>query len=457
MSAVCVIGAGSSGLAAVRALAARGLPVVCFEKGSEVGGTWRYENDNGASAAYASLRCNVSRRRMEYPSFPMPTSYGDYPHHSAMAAYLAAYADTFRLRPLIRFSTTVERAEPRDGSWHVTLRNGAVERFGTVVVANGHHWAPVWPILSGTATAPITHAHDYRTPDTFAGRRVLVVGAGQSAVEIALETSRVAARTVMSVRGGAHVVPRYLFGRPLDSLDAALPNRLPWPLLNWLMERLVRAARRDDPAAYGFRRPAHRLLEQIPAVSSELLPALRTGRVAVRPAVERLDGPRVRFADGSVEAIDRIVCATGYRISFPFLPPAVLAAEGVALPLYRRIVPPAVPGLYFIGLVDAPTGLLPVVERQSAWLADVLTGRLALPGQSAMRAAIDAAEPRTRERFPREPVHSIRCDPHAYLRTLARDRRRARLSGLFHGSHARALELAQRGLEPVPDVVTDRR
>src|SRR5262249_12429084 len=238
---------------------------------------------------------------------------------------------------------------------------------------------PTWPDLPGTSSAGIIHARAYRTPDVFAGTRVLVIGSGQSAVEIATEVSRVAARTVMSVRHGVHVLPRRLLGSPFDRLDVDLVNRLPWPLLNWISEQLFSVAQKDDPGTHGFPRPAHRLLEQIPTVSSELGPALRSGAIAVRPEIRRLDGALVSFTDGSVEAIDRIVCATGYRISLPFLSASLAAIRGTALPLYRRIVAPDLPGLYFIGMVDAPGGLLPIVERQAAWLADLLTGRLHPP------------------------------------------------------------------------------
>lgn len=426
--AVCVIGAGGSGLAAVKAFRERGLSVVCFEQGSNVGGNWRYENDSGVSSAYRSLRCNVSRRRMQYPSLPMPDFYGDYPSHQNMTAYFEAYADTFGLRPHIRFSTRVEAVEPAaDGLWRVTSGDGRTEKFRAVVVANGHHWAPKWPCLAGSPTVPMIHSHDYRIPEPFTGRRVLVIGAGQSAVEIATELSRVAAHTLLSVRTGTHVLPRYFLGRPLDSFDVALPNRLPWTFLNWTIGNLARAALGGDPAAYGLRAPAHRVLEQIPVVTSDLLPALSSGAIRVRPEVEELAGSSVRFADGSEATIDCVICATGYRIELPFLSPALVEPGGVEVPLYRRIVPPDIAGLYFIGLVDAPSGLLPIVELQSAWLGDVLEEKIVLPDGGAMWAAIDAAERRTRERFPLEPSRSIRCDPHAYVRLLRRDRRRALL------------------------------
>jgi flavin-binding monooxygenase-like protein len=418
-ASVSVIGAGGAGLAAMKALGARGIPFVGYEAGSDVGGTWRYENDGGSSAAYASLRTNVSRRRMQYREFPMPRAFGDYPHHSEMAAYLSAYAARFDLRRHVRFSTRVERAEPegRDG-WRVRLSSGEVARHRAVVVANGHHWDPRWPVFAGSTTAAVTHACTYRTPEPFAGRRVLVIGAGQSAVEIALEVSRVAARTLVSVRSGAHVLPRWILGRPLDRLDVDVVNRLPWRVLNGIMRLVAGRA-----AAHGFPAPAHRVLEAAPVVSSDLAAALRSGAIAVRPGVASLDGADVRFADGSCDAVDAIVCATGYRLCLPFLSPAIVAPSGWALPLYRRIVALDVPGLYFIGLVDAPSGLLPIVERQSAWLADLLEGRLDLPDRARMQAAVDAGERRSRERFPSEPPHTIRCDPHAYMRVLARDRR----------------------------------
>ena len=170
---VAVLGAGSSGLAAMKALRERGLQVQGFERGSDVGGLWRYENDNGLSSAYASLRTNVSRKRMEYPSFAMPKSYGDFPSHSEMTAYLDAYADAFGLRDSIRFRTTVERLEPAtDGGWSITLDDGSRRSYGAVVVATGLFWSPSLPDYPGRFAGTVTHSHDYRTPEPYAGRRV---------------------------------------------------------------------------------------------------------------------------------------------------------------------------------------------------------------------------------------------------------------------------------------------
>jgi cation diffusion facilitator CzcD-associated flavoprotein CzcO len=425
---VAVIGAGSAGLAVLKALREQDIDVECFERGSDVGGLWRYENDNGLSGAYASLRTNVSRPRMQYPAFPMPRAFGDFPRHSDMATYLGAYATEFELHQLITFGATVERLDRHpDGTWNIALDDGSVRSFKTVVVAIGVFWCPKLPRNTGRFTGEVSHSHDYRTPEPFAGRSTLVVGAGQSAAEIAVEVSGLASRTFMSVRNGAHVIPRWIGRRPYDATDVEPLNRLPWRLMNLVFRR--RVAWELGPMPTSWPVPAHRLLEGIPIVSSDLLPAVRRGAVVVKPAIDRLMGDRVLFADGSKERVDRIVYATGYRIDLPFLSPTLVSATGRNFPLYRRIAPPQLSGLFFAGFVDAPGGLLPVVQTQGEWIAAVLGGRLRLPIATDMWRTIERAEERTRERFPQESPTSIRCDPHGYRRLLLADLRDARQGG----------------------------
>jgi dimethylaniline monooxygenase (N-oxide forming) len=419
-----VIGAGSSGLAAVKALRDLGGTLECFERGSDVGGLWRYENDSGLSSAYRSLRTNVSRAQMGYPSFPLQETYGEFPDHTAMAAYMSAYADYSELREHIRFRTTLRRLDAEHGGgWRLTFEDGDVRRFDAVVVATGHDWCPRLPRYPGVFAGATSHSHHYRTPEPFTGRRVLVVGGGQSAAEIAVEVATVAARTCISLRSGAHVIPRWLGDRPYDGSDREPRNRMPWRLLNTLYARAVASELGPLPPSWPV--PSHRLLEGIPIVSSDLLPAVRDGAVAVRPAVERLGGDRVWFADATEEPFDDIIYATGYRVSLPFLAPELVSLTGRELPLYRRIVPPeAPPGIFFAGFVDAPGGLLPLVETQAAWIVAVISGRLALPPTGQMWRAIARGERRSRQRFPAESPLSIRCDPHAYRRLLRQDLRR---------------------------------
>jgi hypothetical protein len=341
-----------------------------------------------------------------------------------MAAYLGAYADEYGLRDSIRFWTAVDRLEAAaEGGWSVTLDDGSRRRYDAVVLATGLFWSPRVPAPPGSFDGTVVHAREYRTPEPYAGRRVLVVGAGQSAAEIAVEVSAVAERTFMSIRRGVHVIPRWIGRRPYDAADVAPLNRMPWRLLNALYG--VRVGRALGPRPASWPRPGHRLVEGIPIVSSELLPAVRRGDIVVKPATDRLDGDSVRFADGSTERIDRIVYATGYRISVPYLSPSLLASEDRTLPLYRRIVPPASPGLYFAGFVDAPGGLLPVVETQGQWIAAAIAGRLRLPSPERMWQALERPERRTRRRFPDESALSVRCDPHAHRRQLHADLRRA--------------------------------
>src|SRR4051794_17839310 len=195
MPKVCVIGAGSSGIASSQVLHARGIPFDCFEKGSGVGGNWRYGNDNGMSSAYQSLFINTSRRMMAYASYPMPDSYPDYPHHSQIAAYFDDYVDHFGFRDRIRFNTSVERVEPAGDRWRVTLDDGTETDYDAVLVANGHRWNPRYPEPpfpgQDSFTGHALHAHHYREPDErFRDRNVLVLGIGNSATDIAVETSR---------------------------------------------------------------------------------------------------------------------------------------------------------------------------------------------------------------------------------------------------------------------------
>src|SRR3954468_4152557 len=137
----CVIGAGSSGIAAAKALHERGIPFDAFEKGDRVGGNWVFRNTNGMSSAYRHLHINTSRDRMEYSDFPMPKTYPDFPHHTQIAAYFDSYVEHFGFRDRIRLETTSERAvQLPDGTWELTDSHGATMAYDMLVVANGHHW-----------------------------------------------------------------------------------------------------------------------------------------------------------------------------------------------------------------------------------------------------------------------------------------------------------------------------
>ena len=427
----CVIGAGGSGLAAAKALHDRGLAFECFERGSGVGGLWRYDNDNGMSSIYKSLQINTSRDRTSFADHPMPKDYPDFPRHEQICGYLDDYVDYFGFRDRIRFRTTVERVVPQaDGTFAVTVRTAGGEPetriCRSVLVASGHHWLPRMPDLPGTFSGRVLHAHDYRTPDGFGNGRVLVVGMGNSGCDIACELARVADRTLLSTRRGAHVIPKYLFGIPLDTVCPEFIWRFA-PM--WLFRPAFSTVvwmNRGTLGLYGLPRPGHKVLQEHPTISSDLPSLVREQRIVIKPDIERLDGDGVRFVDGSREPVDTLILATGYRIVFPFLDASVIAPEENEVRLYRHVVHPDVPGLFFIGLIQPWGAIFPLAEAQSAWVGDLIQGRCQLPDRAAMQRVIDDDIAVIRRRYVKSPRHTIQVDFHAYRALMRRERRRGR-------------------------------
>jgi len=430
---VCIIGAGSSGITAAQVLDARGIAFDCFEKGSQIGGNWRYENDNGMSSAYRSLHINTSRRVMAFKTLPMPDHYPDYPDHFQMAAYFDEYADHFGLREKIRFRTEVKSVEPVDGEWEVTLEGpdgeSESERYRAVLVANGHHWDPRWPEPAFPGSEQFEgeqiHAHHYREADVLRGKRVVVLGLGNSATDIAVESSRIADATFLAVRRGAYVLPKYMNGKPIDEVSNDLISRLPIAVQRFFSMRMLGVAA-GNVTDYGLPKPDHKLFEAHPTVSSELLPRLGHGDITVKPNIDRYAGGRtVRFGDGSEEEIDLVVYCTGYKITFPFFDPGVLAANDNRLPLYNRVVSVENPGLYFIGFIQPLGPIMPLAEAQAEWIADLLAGRASLPPPAEMKSEIAAEERRMDRRFVTSKRHTVEVDFHPYLRQLRRARKQA--------------------------------
>ena len=432
-----MIGAGSSGIAALKALSERGIPVECFEKSDRVGGNWVFANRNGMSSAYRSLHANTSRERMQYSDFPMPRSYPDFPHHTQIAAYFADYVKHFGLDSLIRFETGVERAarDAADGTWTVTLDTGETRRYDALLVANGHHWDPRWPQppYPGTFDGVEMHSHWFVDASDFRDQNVLVVGMGNSAVDIAVESSFVAGRTFVSGRRGEHVVPKYVFGRPVDQIAVSpLTPLVPFPVRQAFFRAIYRVAvgRVED---YGLPAPDHRLLESHPTLSADFLGRVAQGEVTWKPEIASLGGNRVRFVDGSEEAIDVIVWATGYQVTFPFFDPGFISAPDNELALYRRVFKPGVDNLFFIALLQPLGPTMPLAEAQGRWIAAYLRGEYHLPPVGEMEADMRSERERMRRRYVASKRHTMEVDFDDYLFALRRERRagaqRARAAG----------------------------
>jgi dimethylaniline monooxygenase (N-oxide forming) len=414
---VCVIGGGVSGIAAAKALREQNLSHHVFEKGSEPGGLWRYRNDNGLSGIYDSLRLNTSKTLTAFSDFPMPVEYPDYPDHRQFVRYLDSVIERFGLRPSFRFRTEVARIAPAEGGWRVELADGSASRYDAVVVASGHHWKPRRPRFEGRFSGQILHSHEYRTPEGFEGKRVLVVGIGNSGVDIACDVSKVAAATILSTRRGAHVLPKYLLGRPTDLWGAGLVSYLPPRVQGWAVAALASLAR-GSLSSYGLPDPSHRIDQAHPTLSSDLLGLLQKGLIRVRPDVQGLEETSVFFKDGTREPIDIIVTATGYEVSHPFLDGADVEPDG----LYHQVVPPDRPGLYFIGLVQPFQGpVLGASEVQSRWVAGLIAGRWTLPHRAGIQAAVDRQRSWREASLVQTPRHGLEVNYYAYVRAIRRE------------------------------------
>jgi len=427
---VCIIGAGSSGMAAAKALDARGVGFEGFEIGSDIGGMWRYQNDNGLSSAYRSLHIDTSRGNLGYPDHPIPENYPDFLSHEEVLEWLESYAQRFDLKRHFHFNCKVDRLAPEaDGAWRVQLANGDVRRFRAVVVANGHLWDPRLASFPGRFDGEQLHAHHYRTAAPFAGKNVLVVGIGNSAVDIAVDVCKSARRTFLSTRRSAWVMPKYIMGIPVDRWSGFFARKLHLPtpvsrtLVRWLAYLAV-----GDQQRFGVPRPQHAIWREHATLSQELLPYCGHGWIRMKPNVRELQGAQVAFEDGSVESVDAIILATGYRTSFPFLDPELFQVTEDVPALYRRMAPPQLPGLFFPGLVQPVGATIPLVEVQSRWLAAVLSSAMHLPATGTMAREIDRHANAVRRRYVGTARYALEVDARSYARQLVSDIRRGEAS-----------------------------
>jgi dimethylaniline monooxygenase (N-oxide forming) len=313
----------------------------------------------------------------------------------------------------------------RQGAWTVTLDSGERRRYPILVVANGHHWDPRWPEppIPGRFDGAILHAHDYRSPAEpvdVVGRRVVVVGAGNSAMDIAGELSRpgCAAKVYLSVRRGAWIIPKTLFGRPVDRLRVA-PWFVPWRLQSLAARAMLGLFGPSPPWRHGLPPPDHPPLAAHPTISQDMPAYLERGEVVAKPALVGLEGDRVRFADGSAAQADVIVYCTGYRVSFPFFDPDVLSAPDNDLPLWLRLVRPGETDLFFVGLLQPLGATMPLAEAQAKLIAAHLAGDYAFPPADGMQAELERERQANARRYVQSPRHTMQVDFDRSLHALA--------------------------------------
>ncbi len=373
----CIIGAGPSGLSVAKNFAQLGIPFDCLEREDDVGGNWYYGKP--ASSVYRSTHLISSKTLTEFPDFPMPDDWPEYPSHELVLEYFRDYARQFGLYERIEFQTAVERIEPMGESpaaarsdpvqWDVTPRGGPTRRYRGVVIANGHHWDPKWPDYPGQFTGMSLHSAAYKTPDVLAGRRVLVIGAGNSGCDIAVESAQNAARTFHSTRRGYHYIPKFILGRPADRCgELLLKLRVPLFLRRLITQSLVKLAI-GWPQDYGLKKPDHRFLESHPIINSQMMYYVGHGDIRPKPDVAHFDGGVVHFIDGSAEPIDVVIYATGFKISFPFIDTRHLNWRDGRPDLYLNVFHPRYDNLFVAGLIQPDSGLWGLVDYQAQLIA----------------------------------------------------------------------------------------
>jgi hypothetical protein len=353
---IALIGAGPSGLAGARCLQKLGVLFQGFEAHSDLGGLWNIANPR--STVYQSAHLISSKRMTQFTEFPMGDSVADYPSHRELLDYFQAFSEHFGLRQHYRFGVRVRCVEPvsdaPDTLWRVTVENadGQLEtaEYKGVIAANGTLAEPNMPSFKGQFDGELLHTSAYKSPELFKGKRVLIVGAGNSGCDIAVDAVHHARSVDISVRRGYYFVPKYVFGKPADSLGGKRP------LPPWIKQRVDSTILKwftGDPVRFGFPKPTYKMYESHPVVNSLILYHIGHGDVGVRADVSRLEGHTVHFKDGSARDYDLILAATGYLLNYPFLDKKWLNWEGMAPSLYLNIFAPRFDRLAVLGMVEA--------------------------------------------------------------------------------------------------------
>jgi hypothetical protein len=367
----CIIGAGPSGLAAARALKDAGHSFDIFERHSDVGGIWDPANPN--TPIYESAHFISSRTQSAFDDFPMPADYPDYPSWKQILEYIRAFADKFDLRKHVRFNTSVESARPAEAKWDVRLSTGEQLSYDGVIAAVGHDWDPLLPTYPGTFSGEAYHSVAYRSAAELSGKRVLVVGAGNSGCDIACDAAIHAEKAWISMRRGYHFIPKHFFGQPTDEFFRAGPH-----IPNWLAPSLLAVLLRiivGDLRRYGLPKPDHKPLSTHPIINSQLLHFLAHGDVTAKPDIAELRGNIVRFVDGTEIEPDLILWATGYRPSVPCLEAGGIHLAESGEDLYLNMFSREHPGLCIMGFFGTAGAAYPIVSKQGALLAAVLTAQ----------------------------------------------------------------------------------
>ncbi|XP_034369257.1 flavin-containing monooxygenase 5-like isoform X2 [Arvicanthis niloticus] len=435
---IAVIGAGISGLGAIKCCLDEDLEPTCFERSDDIGGLWKFQKNPSEKmpSIYRSVSINTSKEMMCFSDFPVPDHFPNYMHNCKLMDYFRMYAERFSLLDYIRFKTTVRSVRKRPdfsvhGQWDVVVEaDGKRESlvFDGILVCSGHHTDPHLPLKSFPGIEKFEgsyfHSREYKSPEDYVGKRIIVVGIGNSGVDIAVELSCVAKQVFLSTRRGSWILHRvWNNGYPMDSslftrFHSFLQKTLTTEAVNKYLEKLLNS--RFNHAHYGLQ-PQHRPLSQHPTVSDDLPNRIISGKVQVKPNVKEFTGTHVVFDDGTMEEnIDVVIFATGYSFSFPFLD-GLIAVTDNEVSLYKLMFPPDLekPTLAVIGLIQPVGIILPIAELQSRWAVRVFKGLSKLPSVKAMKADIDQRKKAMEKRYVKTARHTIQVDHIEYMDEIA--------------------------------------
>lgn len=343
-----IIGAGPAGLAAAKNLRQLNIAFDGFESAADVGGLWNIENEN--STVYESAHLISSKTMTEFRDFPMSEHIADYPHHSELCHYFQDYAKNFQLYEHYHFNTPVQQIERLEKGWQLTTESGETAPYKGIIIANGTLSHPNMPKFKGTFTGKLLHSSKYKSPRLFTDQRVLIIGAGNSGCDIAVDAVHHAKSVTMSVRRGYHFVPKYVLGKPADTIGGMLTFP---PKIKQKLDKFLLGFFTLDATKYGFPEPDHKLYESHPIVNSLILYHLGHGDLKIKGDIERFDGQQIHFKDGTQEEFDIVLMATGYKLNFPFIDKNHLNWNGASPKLYLNIFHPIYNDLFVMGMVEA--------------------------------------------------------------------------------------------------------
>lgn len=378
---LCVIGAGAAGLVTSKNLKNSGIRFDVIEAAQDVGGLWLY--DKPGSPMYKNTHLISPKQAQAFSDFPMPENYPDFPNHRLVLDYLRSYAKHFNLYEHIQFNTSVKRVEKAGEFWDITLSSGQTRRYGGVIIASGYHNSPRYPEYPGKFNGIIIHSQAYKNPEQLRNRRVLVVGAGQSAMDILAESAVNANQTFHSTRRGFICIPKYFLGHPTEILiQKELPFITALPLKKFLKFFLMLVSallklQGASPQRCNLPKLDFSKGVVIPNIDHHVYRYYIQGDIKHKTNIKELKENKVLFDDDSEEYIDMIVYATGYSISFPFIEKKLINwREDSSHPhLYLHIFHPRDDNIFVIGMVHPLGSHWHVFDYQSQLITAYLRAK----------------------------------------------------------------------------------